>query len=137
MTQTSSTANNDKPTKPGIAELILHHIITVLILVLFVGLGAWSYLNFQSAEFFSSVDQQALQEELQPSLQAAQHSRLQTAIEVYTLLHDRHPPRLDDLVSSGLLMPSDLYYPRGPESWVYEPHSDGFTLSPKPPEPSE
>ncbi len=123
--------------KVGITTLIVHHSITVLILVLFLGLGVWSYLNFQNTDFFASVDRVELEAQLQPSLESAQQSRLEVALEVYALLNDRYPTRFEELVNAGLLLPSDLYYPRGPQSWLYEPHADGFTLESRPPDNSQ
>lgn len=118
------------PKKPGVATLILHHSITVLILILVLALGVWSYLNFQGTDFFAAIDRDAFEAELHPSLDDAQHRRFSTAIETYGLLNDRYPTHLDDLVEEGLLLPSDLYYPRGPDSWSYERQSDGFLLEP-------
>lgn len=118
------------PQKTGLATLILHHSITVLILILVLALGVWSYLNFQGTEFFAAIDRAGFEAELHPALDEAQRQRLNSAIETYGLLNDRYPTHLDDLLDAGLLLPSDLYYPRGPDSWSYERHSDGFSLEP-------
>ncbi len=114
--------------KTSLATLIFHHSITVLILLLFVVLGAWGYLNLHTTEFFGTIDRAALEAQLQPTLETAQQQRLHHALEVYALLHDRYPSQFGELVNAGLLLPSDPYYPRGPDGWLYEPHSEGFTL---------
>jgi hypothetical protein len=120
--------NVPPPRKAGIATLLLHHSITVLILILLLGLGVWSYLNFQHADFFATVDRQALRTHIEPPLIEAQQQRITNAIEVSTLLNNRPPPALDDLVDQGLLLPSDLYYPRANPLWHYERHPEGYAL---------
>lgn len=125
----SATDDAQKPAdKPGLATLIFHHSITVLILVLFGVLGIWGYLNLQTTEFFGTIDRAELESQLQPSLETAQRQRLAVALEVYALTHDRYPTQLIELVNTGLLLPSDPYYPRGSDGWFYESHSEGFTL---------
>ena len=118
------------PKKASIATLLLHHSITVLILILLLGLGVWSYLNFQQAEFFATVDRQALRAHVEPPLTDAQQARITNAVEVWRLLHNRPPASLDDLVDQGLLLPSDLYYPRARPLWHYERRPEGYTLRP-------
>jgi hypothetical protein len=118
----------------GIAALIVHHSITVLILVLFLALGVWSYLTFQNADFFASVDRQAHVNELRPAVVEAQSQRLHFAIEVYQQLTGRTPGSLNELVEMGFLRESDLYYPGGPNIWVYERLPDGFRLTRENPE---
>lgn len=127
-----SSVDPDDARNVGLITLVVHHSITVLILVVFLALGVWSYLNFQDSDFFTTVDRAQLEAELQPSLQAAQQTRLEVALEVYSLVHDRYPTRFEELTDTGLLLPSDLYYPQGPASWNYEPHSEGFDLAPRP-----
>ncbi len=116
------------PKKTSVATLLLHHSITVLILSLLLGLGVWSYLNFKNADFFATVDRQALRAHIEPPLIEAQRQRITNAVEISTLLHNRPPARLDDLVDQGLLLPSDLYYPRANPLWHYERHPEGYTL---------
>ena len=111
-----------------LAALIVHHSITFLILVLFLALGVWAYLTFQDEEFFATVDRQAFEEELRPSQIEAQHQRLDFAIQVARQLTGRTPASLDELVEMGFLLESDLYYPRGPNQWVFERTPDGYIL---------
>ena len=120
--------SNSVSDSAGLLTIVVHHSITVLILVLLLGIGVWSYLNFQETEFFATVDREARDSALHPPLDRAQKQRIETSLEVYSLLHDRYPNNLDELVSAGLLVPSDLYYPRGRDSWTYERHGDEYAL---------
>ena len=124
----SDDDSSSKGPPAGVATLILHHSITVLILVMVIGLGVWSYLNLQSTDLFASVDRAELEAELHPPLTTAQSQRIETAAEVYHLVYDAYPSNLDELVEAGFLLPSDVYYPRGHNSWSYERHTEGFTL---------
>lgn len=114
--------------RAGLATLILHHSITVLILILFVWLGTWAYLNFQKTDFFATVDRAAIEDGLRPTLEASQKQRLEVALQVYHHLESRYPGRLTELVDAGLLFESDLYYPQGPSQWLYERSGDSFIL---------
>lgn len=127
----SDQSGRDETSKgTGVIALIVHHAITVLILVLVLGLSVWGYLNFQDTEFFATVDTEEFDARLHPPLQRAQTQRLEVALEVYSLVYDSHPVQLRELVDAGLLLPSDLYYPRGSDSWSYERRGDGFRLEP-------
>lgn len=127
--QDTPTADERPSKKTGLLTIIVHHSITVLILVLFLALGVWSYLNLQATEFFTTVDHDELEAELYPPLEHAQKQRLQTAIETYSLRHDRYPRRLSDLTDeAGLLHSSDLYYPRDVEYWAYQAGGEGYSL---------
>lgn len=124
---TSELSASSAP-KTGLLTVIIHHSITVLILVLFLALGVWAYLNVQATEFFSTIDHDDLEARFYPPLEEAQQQRYETALEVYALRHDRYPTRLDELAGTGLLLPSDLYYPRGPEYWTYDTRGDSYVL---------
>ena len=123
------------PRKNGLAALVIHHSITVLILVLFLALGVWGYLTFQSTDFFASVDRSEFEAELRPALVEAQHQRLEVALHVANHLNGRYPGRLAELVEMGLLLESDLYYPSGGLQWLYTRQGDSFTLELAMPEP--
>lgn len=125
------------PDQGGLLPLILHHSITVLIMVLVLTLGVWGYLNFRDAEFFTAVDRHQLEATLQPSLVEAQQQRLSAAVEVYALIHNRYPSHLRELVDQELLTADDLYYPAGRNVWSYELVGDSFELQFDPPEPTE
>jgi hypothetical protein len=118
--------------KPGLATLVLHHSVTFLILVLFLALGVWSYLTFQDTDFFATVDHQAFAEELSPPLVESQRQRLTFAIDVARQLTGRTPSTLNELVEMGFLLESDLYYPGGPDRWVYERLAEGYSLTREP-----
>ncbi len=124
----------DNNSGSGVVTIIIHHSITVLILILVIGLVVWGYLNFQDTDFFATVDRDELDAKLYPPLEQAQQQRLETSLQVYSLVHNDHPVQLADLVDTGFLLHSDLYYPRGPDFWSYERHGDGFTLKPGPPQ---
>lgn len=123
-------SSDDGKPNSGLVAIIIHHSITVLILIMVIGLVVWGYLNFQDSDFFATVDRAEFDAQLHPPLQQAQSQRLNSALEVYSLVYREYPPQLDDLVRTGLLVPSDLYYPRGPDSWTYQRHGDSFTLEP-------
>jgi hypothetical protein len=55
--------------------------------------------------------------------------RLKNALEVYYLEKRQYPSRLEDLVASGLLRPSDLHYRKG-ISYKYERKDGTYTLKP-------
>lgn len=112
----------------GLATLLLHHSITVLILIMATGLGTWAYLTFQKTDFFATVDRSAIEEGLRPTLEASQKQRLEAALQVYLHMENRYPGRLTELLDAGLLLDSDLYYPRGPSRWFYERRGDSFLL---------
>ncbi len=124
----SAEGKAQRAESPGILTLVLHHSITVLILVLVLVLGVWGYLNFQDTEFFTTIDREEFDAQLHPPLEEAQRQRIETALEVHSLVQDRYPNHLQQLVDGELLMPSDLYYPRGTDSWDYDRHSDGYRL---------
>ncbi|RAL23611.1 hypothetical protein DL240_05480 [Lujinxingia litoralis] len=118
------------PGRPsGLAVLVLHHSVTVVILVLFIGIGVWSYLTFQKTDFFVAVDRDNLQAQLSPPLLEAQRQRIDMALQVYARIHEHYPANLRELVDQGLLLPSDLYYPAGSELWAYQRDVDSFELT--------
>lgn len=120
----------DAQTNGGLLTVVIHHSITVLILVLMLALGIWGYLNFQNTELIATVDRDQLEAELIPPLERAQQRRIEVGLEVHSLLFNSHPTQLDELTSTGLLLSSDLYYPRGPHSWSYQRRGDGYELRP-------
>ncbi len=132
----SAPGEETKPAaaKAGLFTIILHHSITVLILVLFLSLGVWAYLNLQTTEFFSTLDYDDLEAHFYPPLEETQRQRLETALEVYSLRYDRYPTSLNQLTEAGLLLPSDLYYPRGLSEWAYETRGDEYSLQLGPPD---
>lgn len=121
---------DDGEASTGLIALIVHHSITVLILVLVLGLSIWGYLNFQDTDFFATVDTEQFDARLHPPLERAQAQRIEVSLEVYSLVYDSHPVQLQEVVDAGLLVPADLYYPRGPGSWSYERLGDGYRLEP-------
>lgn len=126
----TNPTNQQRQVRPrtGLITLIIHHSITVLILILFIGLATWGYLTFGKTDFFATVDHAAIQDGLRPTLEAAQRERLQVALAVYHHLESRYPGRLTELVEAGLLLESDLYYPQGAALWSYERSGDNFIL---------
>lgn len=116
------------PPKTGFAVLIVHHSVTVIILVLFLSLGVWGYLTFRNTDFFTTVDRSELNDQIRPPVIEAQRQRLVFAIQVFAHLHDRYPARLEELVETGLLLPSDLVYPGNSVHWNYQRGPDGFSL---------
>lgn len=117
-----------RPANRGIATLIIHHSITVLILILFVSLGTWSYLTFRITAFFAPVDRAEIDAQITPPTEIAQHQRISFAIDVFIHLYDRPPARLEELTELNLLLPSDLYYPGKTLRWDYERNANGFVL---------
>jgi hypothetical protein len=90
--------------------LIIHHVITVLILVGALVLSVWGYLHFRKQGFF--YEQESAQASpLERRLELNQRERISLAIRAYYQLHNNWPLSLDQLVAEGLLLPSDLSYP--------------------------
>lgn len=129
---TEQQNDNSEPSKvaptTGLATMVIHYSITVIIMVLLLALGVWGYLNFRNSDFFATVDRQQVQAQVEPPLIEAQHQRLSAAIEVWILVHGRPPASLEELVDRGLLLPSDLYYPRAGPLWHYERLPENYVL---------
>ncbi len=133
----SSTDAGEARPRTSLVTLLLHHSITVIILVLFLAIAVWAYLNIQSADFLGSVDHETLEADLTPSLQAAQHQRVVNALTIYELLENRYPRQLRDLVESELLLTSDLYYPSPLERWDYTVSGTTYELRPQRSDPDQ
>lgn len=110
----------------GMGAVVVHHLVTAMLVVLAVALGTWGYLSFSKVRdgFLSEkrtrpFEHQAL---------AAQSERLHFALAVFFALYGNYPPSLEGLVDEGLLQPSDLEYPPGPSSIVYERVGDSYRL---------
>ena len=59
-----------------------------------------------------------------------QLDRLEAALEVYRLTHERYPPALDALVEEGLVSARALRFPNYEEPYFYRPTADNFELYP-------
>lgn len=128
----------DKPTQKtapkksktsSLGVVIFHHTITVFILLLLLGVGVWSYLTFSTSSFFVPGNAAATPPAAQSHIIQAQLQRIATTLETYEVIHERYPARLEELVDSGLLLPSDLYYPLVNKTYHYVRYQQSYDLS--------
>lgn len=118
-----------EPAQQGqaLGAVVLHHTVTAVMLVLVLALSVWAYLTFRNAQFFHTPDDGA-DSRVESYLLEAQHQRVEFALSVYYRLEERYPSQLRQLVSRGLLLESDLYYPSGRDRLDYERTADGYSL---------
>lgn len=111
----------------ALGAVVLHHTVTALMLVLILALSVWAYLTFRQASFFHAPDDRA-DSRVETYVLESQLQRVEFALAVYFRLEARYPSNLDQLVSRGLLLESDLFYPSGPDRLAYERTADGYSL---------
>ncbi len=121
-------SSSKRAPKASLWTILLHHSVTVIILVLFLAISIWAYLNVQGADFLGQVDHETMESELTPHLQAAQKLRVERALSIYERLENRYPRRLVELEQAGLLLTTDLTYPTDLETWDYSPSGSGYQL---------
>ena len=116
------------PDKPrGIGAVVLHHTVTVLMLVMILAIGVWTFLTFRDSNFFKSPDQTELTRTSVYSARA-QVRRIESALRVYHRLENAYPADLQALVDRKLLLPSDLHYPSGSVEYEYRRAGNSFEL---------
>lgn len=124
--QPEQSGDADQPRR-GVGAVVLHHTVTVLMLVLILAMGVWGYLTFRKTSFFQKPDAQVSTRTEAYALRA-QVRRIRVALRVYFRLDGRYPSNLTELVDRGLLLPSDLYYPSGKGRYAYQRTASGFQL---------
>ncbi len=124
----SKTADPKNPKPSSLGVVIFHHTITVFILLLLLGVGVWSYLTFSTSSFFVPGNAAATPPAAQSHIVQAQLRRIATTLETYEVIHERYPARLEELVESGLLLPSDLYYPLVNKTYHYVRYQQSYDL---------
>ncbi len=113
--------------KNGVGAVVVHHSISVVLLVLITAIGTWAFLTYRHTGLVTRADRQA-PSFYQPYAVDAQQQRLAFALEVYQRLNDRYPSDLASLVDAGLLQASDLHYPPGRTQIQYRRTSSEYRL---------
>ena len=112
----------------GVGAVVIHHIVTVIIVCLILMISVWAYLTFKSSSFFSKTDQE--QPRITQWAVDAQVDRIEFALKVFRRLNAKYPADLDELVSAGLLVPSDPTYPPSTgTAYKYRRVGDTYELS--------
>jgi len=123
----SELANGDfEPEDSGSGAVVIHHVVTVVLIIACFAIGTWSYLTFKSTSFFLPV-KDGSEKSLKPYLVKSQEDRLRRAINVYYKMNGNYPSSLDDIVDDKILVPSDPYYPPNSE-FRYEKLASSYAL---------
>lgn len=106
--------------------VVIHHVVTIVLIVACFAIGTWAYLTFKSTSFFVPV-KAGSEKSLQPYMVKAQSDRLHKAINVYFIMNDKFPASLDDVVAEKILSPTDPFYPPNSE-FRYEKLANTYSL---------
>lgn len=112
------------------ARLAVRSIVTVILVLTTLVLVARIYLERgwrpERAENAVAPRWTAVEE-----LETIEHAaRLESALEVYRLEHERYPRSLRDLVDEGLVSERALTWPGDGDPWYYALDGDRWTLLP-------
>lgn len=111
----------------GAGAVVVHHAITVILVLMCLALATWAYLTFKNASFFVANGEQ--QRTLEPFVVEAQTDRIKVALDVFYRLNDKYPARLEELVTEGILDGTDpLYPPSETTSIVYRKSGATYEL---------
>jgi hypothetical protein len=102
----SNAASSTTPLR----ALVIHHVITLMLVVGALALGVWSYLTFRKRDFFYDGARGQVSP-LEQHLERSQRARISLAVNAYYQLHNNWPLSLEQLIEEGLLESSDLRYP--------------------------
>ena len=105
----------------SLGALILHHSVTVILVIAMLVLGVWGYITFRKGDFFYTPEETG--SSTQRYLVASQLQRIELAANAYSKIHESPPMSLESLVEEGLLTQKDLSYP-SPDI-TYELRLDG------------
>ena len=105
------SSGEDPPQRGAIAALILHHTVTVLLLVGALALGIWGYLTYRRGGLSMTAAVSAQAPPSQRHLIASQIARLELAAETSRQLYQSAPLKLEALIDQGLISRDDLSYP--------------------------
>ncbi len=111
----------------GVGAVVVHHMVTVLQVVLVVLLGAWAYVTYSKTDFFAAPNPDE-RSAIEPYAVEGQVLRIEYALSVYYSLNEKYPVVLTSLVDDGLLQESDITYPGGMDRYRYQRFGDGFKL---------
>lgn len=126
-TETPPEAKEQKKRSSGaLGALILHHTITVALVIAVLGLSVWSYVTFRKQSFFYTPEQSV--SSTQRYLIASQLHRLELAARAYKDIHDANPVSLEALVEEGLLTRTDLSYPSRQVSYSLRNKGENFEI---------
>lgn len=115
----------DAPSGTGV--VVIHHMVTLLIIVVCLAFGVWSYLSFKNTSFFVPVEK-GTERSLQSFMVTAQNERLHAAIQTYFKMKAEYPTYLKNLVEAKILETDDLHYPPNAE-FKYEKLTHSYTLN--------
>lgn len=114
----------EKSSGSSIGALIVHHSVTVILVVAMLVLGVWGYITFRKNDFFYTPEETG--SSTQRYLVASQLQRIELAADAYQKIHESPPISLDSLVEEGLLTSKDLNYPS--RDITYELQIDGSDI---------
>ena len=120
-----SEEQDDKPR--GLGAVVIHHTVTLLMLVMIIAIGVWTFLTFRDSNFFQAPKGDDMTR-TSIYMARAQVERIESALRVYHRLEDNYPSDLQALVDRNLLLPSDLYYPSPNVEYVYRRSGSSYEL---------
>lgn len=106
--------------------VVVHHMVTIVLIIACFAIGTWAYLTFKSTSFFVPVEEGS-KKSLQPYMIKAQSDRLHKAIDVYYKTNDKYPNSLEDIVAEKILKDTDPFYPPNSE-FRYEKLANTYSL---------
>lgn len=102
----------DPSPRNGLSAL-LHHGLTLALMIGFLALAVWGYLGYKQNSLRILSPQQIAQSPLLSIQIQTQIDRIKLAASAYKSVHDTAPLGLDELVNQGYLDDMDLSFPRG------------------------
>ena len=111
----------------GMGAVVVHHLVTAILIAGVLAAGVWGYLTFKNADFLK--EQPKRPTPLEGPALSSQVDRLHFALGVYFAIYDKYPATLESLVDEGLLSTSDLAYPRGSSTILYQRLGDTYQLT--------
>jgi hypothetical protein len=109
---------SQQPATTPLRALVIHHVITLALVIGALSLSVWGYLTFRKRDFFYDAGGQV--SPLEQQLERSQRQRISLAIKTYYQIHNNWPLTLDQLVEQGLLEPADLRYPSPKITYTFE-----------------
>lgn len=111
----------------GMGAVVIHHLVTAVLVALLLALGIWGYLAYKNADFLSAQTKRPTP--FETAAVTAQVDRLHFALGVYQAIYDKYPAQLEALVDEGLLSSSDLAYPPGSSTILYQRIGETYQIT--------
>lgn len=124
----ATTKTSDYQPGTGMGAVVVHHLVTALLVAMALALGTWGYLTFKNASLFQRSDSRQ-SSPFEHHAVDAQVDRLHFALAVYHSLYEKHPADLEALVDEGLLFSSDLNYPPGSSTILYQRVGETYEIT--------